>query len=97
MRSTRVTGWGLTDAFCGFKAYRVAALDGIRLAEPGYAMPLELWARAYAAGLDVREMPVERIYHDADRSFGEMLDDPERRFGYYMDVWKRTLEEVGHG
>lgn len=91
------TGWGLTDAFCGFKAYRVAALEGIRLAEPGYAMPLELWARAYAAGLDVREMPVERIYHDADRSFGEMLDDPERRFGYYMDVWQRTLEEVGHG
>lgn len=93
----RITGWGLTDAFCGFKAYRVAALEGIRLEEPGYAMPLELWAKAYAAGLTVREMPVERIYVDADRSFGEMLDDPVRRFGYYMDVWKATLEEVGRG
>jgi dolichol-phosphate mannosyltransferase len=93
----RVTGWGITDAFCGFKAYRVSALAGIYLEEPGYAMPLELWAKAYAAGLGVREMPVERIYIDADRSFGAMLDDPERRFGYYMDVWKATLEEVEGG
>jgi dolichol-phosphate mannosyltransferase len=93
----RVTGWDLTDSFCGFKAYRVAALEGIQLREPGYAMPLEMWAKVFAAGLEVREIPVERIYHDADRSFGEMLDDPERRFGYYMDVWHGTLEEVGHG
>ena len=93
----RVTGWELTDAFCGFKAYKVAALDDIHFNEPGYAMPLELWARAYAAGLEVREMPVERIYHDADRSFGEMLDDPELRFGYYMGVWNKTLQEVGCG
>ena len=93
----RVTGWSLTDAFCGFKAYRVPALAGIDLEEPGYAMPLELWAKAYAAGLSVREVPVERIYHDAERSFGQALDDPEVRFGYYMDVWQRALEEVGRG
>jgi dolichol-phosphate mannosyltransferase len=96
-RVNEVTGWGITDAFCGFKAYRLGALNGMRIEEPGYAMPLELWAKAFAAGLDVREIPVERIYHDADRSFGEMLDDPERRFGYYMDVWHQTLEEVGRG
>lgn len=88
----RVTGWSLTDAFCGFKAYRLAALDGFELCEPGYAMPLELWAKAYRAGLKVREIPVERIYCDRDRSFGADLDDPERRFAYYMDVWKRAIE-----
>ena len=93
----RVTGWSLTDAFCGFKAYRVPSLKGIELHEPGYAMPLELWAKAHAAGLDVREVPVERIYLDAERSFGQALDDPEVRFGYYMDVWNRALEEVGRG
>ena len=89
----RVTGWSLTDAFCGFKAYRVEPLSPLRLSEPGYAMPLELWARAWKAGLVVRELPVERIYCDHDRSFGEGLDDPERRFGYYMDVWRRALED----
>jgi dolichol-phosphate mannosyltransferase len=35
----RVTGWSLTDAFCGFKAYSARAVDGMRLTESGYAFP----------------------------------------------------------
>jgi glycosyltransferase involved in cell wall biosynthesis len=89
-----VTGWGLTDAFCGFKAYTASALRRVRIDEPGYAMPLEFWVRAWRAGLTVCEMPVERIYSDGDRSFGQDLDDPERRMAYYMDVWRRALAEV---
>jgi glycosyltransferase involved in cell wall biosynthesis len=89
-----VTGWGLTDAFCGFKAYTASALRRVRIDESGYAMPLEFWARAWRAGLTVCEMPVERIYSDGDRSFGQDLDDPERRMAYYMDVWRRALAEV---
>jgi glycosyltransferase involved in cell wall biosynthesis len=88
------TGWGLTDAFCGFKAYRMKALDRLVLTEPGYAMPLELWARAWRAGMEVREIPVERIYCDHDRSFGAVLDDPDARYAYYMDVWSRALAEA---
>jgi len=30
-----LTGYSLTDAFCGFKAYRVPALARLRLSEPG--------------------------------------------------------------
>jgi dolichol-phosphate mannosyltransferase len=89
----RVTGWGLTDAFCGFKAYRAEALARLRLREPGYALPLELWARAHRAGLRVVERPVERIYLDATRSFGVDLDDPAARLRYYLDVWNRALNE----
>lgn len=88
----RVTGWGITDAFCGFKAYRVSALRGLRLTEPGYAMPLELWAEAYRAGLCVNELPVARIYFDGDRTFGLDLDDPDHRLGYYVRVWETALE-----
>ena len=87
----RATGWSLTDAFCGFKSYRAEALARLRLTEPGYAMPLELWARAYRAGLCVVEHPVERIYFEGDRSFGQDLDDPARRLAYYMHVWERAL------
>jgi glycosyltransferase involved in cell wall biosynthesis len=87
------TGWGLTDAFCGFKAYRLAALAGITLTERGYAMPLELWAKAWRRGLVVVELPVERIYFDHDRSFGQDLDDPGKRYDYYMRVWERALAE----
>jgi glycosyltransferase involved in cell wall biosynthesis len=92
----RATGWSLTDAFCGFKAYTADALRRVRIDEPGYAMPLEFWARAWRAGLSVCEMPVERIYNQSDRSFGQDLDDPERRFAYYMAVWERTLAEGAH-
>lgn len=91
------TGWDLTDAFCGFKAYTAQALRRVRIDEPGYAMPLEFWARAWRAGLSVCEMPVERIYFDHDRSFGEHLDDPELRIKYYLSVWERALLEGAPG
>lgn len=86
-----VTRWGITDAFCGFKAYTIDALKRIRVTEPGYAMPLELWAQAWKLGLSVREIPVERIYCDRDRTFGASLDDPEARFSYYLKVWTHAL------
>jgi glycosyltransferase involved in cell wall biosynthesis len=89
------TGWALTDAFCGFKAYTADALRRIPIHEPGYAMPLEFWARAWRAGLTVCELPVERIYFDHDRSFGEHLDDPVLRLAYYLSVWQRVLDEGG--
>ena len=89
----RVTSWGITDAFCGFKAYELSALEGLHLEEPGYAMPMELWAKAWRAGLKVREMPVERIYFDHDRSFGQDLDDPDKRLQYYLRVWHENLAE----
>jgi len=48
-------------------------------------------AEAHRAGLCVVELPVDRIYFDGDRSFGQDLDDPERRLGYYLRVWERAL------
>lgn len=89
-----LTGWGITDAFCGFKAYSAEVLRGMTLREPGYAMPLEFWVRAHHAGLKVREIPVERIYCDNDRTFGSDLDDAERRMTYYLRVWNETLREL---
>lgn len=86
-----VTGWGITDAFCGFKSYRADALARLDLTEDGYAMPLELWALAWRAGLRVTELPVERIYFDNDRSFGADLDDHEKRLAYYLRVWADAL------
>jgi dolichol-phosphate mannosyltransferase len=88
-----LTDWGLTDAFCGFKAYRSSAIESLSLSEAGYAMPLELWAQAWRAGLRVVEIPVERIYCDRDRSFGEVLDDPARRLAYYGSVWHKAVEQ----
>ena len=85
-------GLHLTDAFCGFKAYRVDALRDLRLTENGYAMPLELWVHAAALGLRVLELPVPLIYLDEKRSFGGALDDGQTRLKYYRDVLQRSLE-----
>ncbi|MEM6329343.1 MAG: glycosyltransferase family 2 protein [Planctomycetota bacterium] len=84
-------GFSLTDAFCGFKAYRVEALAGLRLTERGYAMPLELWVQAACRGLRVCEAAVPLVYLDEKRSFGGALDEAEQRLAYYRSVIARAL------
>ena len=87
-------GLSLTDAFCGFKAYRVSAIANMFLKEVGYAMPLELWVKAAAARLKIIEMPVPLIYLDEKRSFGGVLDDGETRLAYYRDVLTKSIQMV---
>jgi glycosyltransferase involved in cell wall biosynthesis len=87
-------GLRLTDAFCGFKAYRVAALAKLDLTETGYAMPLELWVQAAHLGLRVRELAVPLLYLDLARSFGGALDDADTRLAHYDDVLKRAMARV---
>lgn len=88
-------GLQLTDAFCGFKAYRVAAVSQLDLTETGYAMPLELWVQAVDRGLRIVELPVPLIYLDEERSFGGQLDDPDTRLAHYYDVLERSLQSSG--
>ncbi len=83
--------WNLTDAFCGFKAYRVSALKQMKLSEKGYAMPLELWVQAAAATSRVIEFPVPLIYLDEERSFGGSLDDAQTRLRYYHEVLDKSM------
>ncbi len=85
----------LTDAFCGFKAYRVSALKRLELHETGYAMPLEVWVQAVAHKLRIIELPVPLIYLEEERSFGGMLDDGETRLRYYHEVLQRSLRSAG--
>lgn len=81
----------LTDAFCGFKAYRTKAIIRLRLTERGYGLPLQLWIRAVQAGLKIREIPVPLIYHDPRRNFCGFLEDPQKRLDYYMAIIEREL------
>jgi dolichol-phosphate mannosyltransferase len=93
----RRLGLSLTDAFCGFKAYRVSELHKLDLSEAGYAMPLQLWVQAAHARLRVRELPVPRIYLDEKRSFGGALDDGWTRLQYYHLVLDRSFAQIGLG
>jgi dolichol-phosphate mannosyltransferase len=87
----RRLGLHLTDAFCGFKAYRVAALQRMTVTETGYGMPLELWVQAAHLGLKIVELPVPLIYLDERRSFGGALDHAAARLKYYRDLIDRSL------
>ena len=89
-------GWSLTDTFCGFKAHRVRPTIELGLTENGYAFPMQLWPRAYAAGLRVSEIPVRRIYNDPNRTFGHDvragdLDKAQTRLKHYLDVLRDEL------
>ncbi len=84
-------GFDLTDAFCGFKAFRVSALARLDLTETGYAFPLQFWVQAARHGLRVGELPVRLIYNDPTRHFGGDLDDPAARLRHYLDVFEKEL------
>ena len=87
-------GLKLTDAFCGLKAYRVAALRKFHPTDDGYAMPLELWVQAAKLGLRIREFPVPLVYLDEHRSFGGALDDAQTRLAHYRACMDRALDKV---
>ena len=94
-RVNRQLGLALTDAFCGFKAYRVPILGKFSLTEMGYAMPLELWVQAVALGLKIVELPVPLVYLDEARSFGGALDHGQTRLQVYEDVLDRAMAMAG--
>jgi dolichol-phosphate mannosyltransferase len=79
-------GLNLTDAFCGFKAYRRSALAQLHITETGWGMPLQLWVQAARLGLRIKEVGVPRLYLDPNRAFGGVLDDAEQRLAYYRGV-----------
>ena len=82
----------LTDAFCGFKAYRVQSLKKMCLSETGYGLPLELWIQASRDRLKIKEIPVPLIYHDPNRNFAGQLEDPQIRLDYYLEIITRNLK-----
>jgi len=100
--NVEVTGWlnerlglNLTDAFCGFKAYRRRALECFEITDLGYAMPLQVWVQAVAHGLKIVEVPVPLIYLDESRAFGGALDDSTYRLNHYRRVFEDALKASG--
>jgi glycosyltransferase involved in cell wall biosynthesis len=88
-------GFHLTDAFCGFKAYRTSALAQLEITENGYAMPLQVWVQAAEHGMRVVEVPVPLIYLDESRAFGGSLDNAEYRLNHYRAVFQEALHRSG--
>ena len=71
-------GLNITDAFCGFKAYRVSALADLKMTEDGWGMPLEVWVQAAEARL---ASPRDRRAAGLPRSDPGLRRRPERPHG----------------
>lgn len=84
-------GLHLTDAFCGFKAYRVSAISRLDLDIDGYDFPMQFWVQAVAHDLRIVEQPIRLIYNDPNRTFGGPLSDPRDRMAHYRDTLHREL------
>jgi glycosyltransferase involved in cell wall biosynthesis len=100
--NVEVTRWlneclnlNLTDAFCGFKAYRASALAKFDITDLGYAMPLQAWVQMVEHGMSVVEVPVELIYLDENRAFGGSLDNADYRLNHYRSVFQAALQRAG--
>lgn len=90
-RLNRRFGFALTDAFCGFKRYRMERIRPGLFRETGYAFPLEFWAFAAEEALTITELAVSRIYTTDNRSFGEDLDRTRKRYHYYLTILARSI------
>lgn len=87
----RITGFGLTDSFCGFKTYKVEKLKRMHLTEYGYGMPMQFWIQAWKLGLRVKEIPVKLIYKNLTKQFQGDLKDPIIRLNYYKNIIEKEL------
>lgn len=87
-------GLNLTDAFCGFKAYRREALARLHITENAWGMPLQLWVQAARLGLRIKEIGVPRLYLDPHRAFGGVLNDADARLAYYRQVIASALADT---
>ena len=85
-------GLEITDAFCGFKAYRVKPLAELSLDIDGYDFPMQFWVQAVANGLRISEIPIRLIYNDPSRTFGGPLDDSTNRLAVYEATLEREFE-----
>jgi dolichol-phosphate mannosyltransferase len=87
-----LTGYPLTDSFCGFKCYRTEGLKKLRLSETNYGFPLQVWLQAAKAGLTVNECAVPLIYRDHSRNFNNQFAGRDQRMKYYLEVLERESE-----
>ncbi len=90
-----LTGYNLTDSFCGFKGYRVEGLRKLHLTETNYGFPLQAWLQAAKAGLTVTECAVPLIYMDHSRNFNNQFANRDERLNHYLQVMEREARLLG--
>ena len=91
----QVTGYPLTDSFCGFKGYRVEGLRKLALTETNYGFPIQVWLQAAKAGLTLTECAVPLIYKDHSRNFNNQFANRDERLNHYLEVMEKEARHLG--
>jgi glycosyltransferase involved in cell wall biosynthesis len=91
----KLTGYDLTDSFCGFKGYRVDGLKKLKLTETNYGFPIQFWLQAAKAGLTVTECAVPLIYKDHSRNFNNQFANRDERLNHYLEVMESEAKKLG--
>ena len=92
----RILGTRFTDPYCGFRAFRRAALKNIEFCGSRYEGELEVLFDACRSGLAVVEIPIERVY---GRGTSKMSADGGRLTGrmrvirqYALTILRKTRQ-----
>jgi len=88
-------GISLTDAFCGFKAYRVNKLSELKLTITDYAFPLQVWVQAVMKGFRIKEIPVPLIYPNPRKDYEKILGSVEDTITYFKKIIANEIEKYG--
>jgi dolichol-phosphate mannosyltransferase len=84
----------ISDPFCGLRGYRDSFLLSIWLKEQGYRMGLEILLELIRTKRSFSEIPIEAIYFNPERKFGNGLDNSRQRLLYYLEVIARKQKEI---
>lgn len=76
----------ITDAFCGFKAYRVEKLSKMDLTIDDYALPLQILVQAVRKNFRFRESPIPSIFYNPRKNYDKILGSIDETIDYFKKV-----------
>jgi len=86
-----LTGYNITDSFCGYRCYKSYVFDEFYPYDKGYGFPLELWAHFKKFNYKYSEIPVE-LYYPIKKNFSSELKDSEKRLKYYLGLIEKSFK-----
>jgi glycosyltransferase involved in cell wall biosynthesis len=92
---SRVLSWfvgvGLDDTQCGYRAFRLAALEGLQLKSRGYEIETEMLVKLARRGARIATVPITAVYAGQQSKLRPVRDTTRTCF---LAVYYRFIERV---
>ena len=83
-----------TDPFCGYRGYRNSFLKKTHFSEKSYGFGLEILLEMIILKVPFKEIPIEAIYFNPQRTFLDGLDNSCQRLLYYLAIISRKRKKI---